>query len=82
MEFASHQHASAAAGDSDINYAHDNEDTYAADDGAGSGRDGADAALVAGCLLYALSTVRHPKAMPPTASGSDSARLWYVASVH
>ena len=46
MDFASHQRASAAAGDSDSNYAHNNEDTYAADDGAGSDRD-ADAALLA-----------------------------------
>ena len=40
MDFASHQRASDAAGDSDSNYAHNNEGTYAADDGAGSDRDG------------------------------------------
>jgi hypothetical protein len=45
MDFASHQRASDAAGDSDSNYAHNNEDTYAADDGAGSDRDGTKAAL-------------------------------------
>lgn len=45
MDFASHQRASAAAGDSDSNYAHNNEDTYAANDGAGSDRDGTRAAL-------------------------------------
>jgi len=45
MDFAGHQRASAAAGDSDSNYAHNNEDTYAADDGAGSDRDGTKAAL-------------------------------------
>ena len=47
MDFASHQRASAAAGDSDSNYAHNNEDTYAADDGAGSDRDGTEGALLA-----------------------------------
>ena len=45
MDFASHQRASAAAGDSDSNYAHNNEDTYAANDGAGSDRGGTKPAL-------------------------------------
>jgi len=45
MDFAGHQRASAAAGDSDSNYTHNNEDTYAANDGAGSDRGGTKPAL-------------------------------------